>query len=417
MQGRARVGLAVRRLGLLGGVGAQQVVEGVAAGRGLGEQVAAGEIAQQRPGLRQGHAGQAGRGRGGDVGAGVEASSRNIRAAGASRFWYDQENTARTSVAASPVLRASRRLRGIAELGGQRGEREAGAGAGPGRGDGQGQREPGAQRRSARRRRPVPRPAGPRRCRPAISVRASASVSTSRDSGWAPSAATSPASSLRLVTRTSAVGVAGSSGRTWSASRALSSRIRARLSASRLRYRAWRPSRLAGISPDGTCSASRNPRRASAGATGVAGRVEPAQVHVQLAVGEPGGLLPGPVHGQRGLADPGGAADRRDHHRLRGLAGAVHDRGQVLQLPSRPVKSGTAAGSSSGGPPEPGRRPRRPRLISRRPGRAPGPCRARQARTGRAAAAVGAEDALVQLAEAGPGSMPISSTSRRRARR
>ena len=46
-------------------------------------------------------------------------------------------------------------------------------------------------------------------------------------------------------------------------------------------------------------------------------RVVAAQVHVQLAVGKPLRDLVGPVHRQRRLAHPGRAVDRADHHRRR----------------------------------------------------------------------------------------------------
>ena len=49
--GGVALGLAVGVAGLLGGVGAQQVVEGVPAGDVLGDQVRAGQLAQQAAGL------------------------------------------------------------------------------------------------------------------------------------------------------------------------------------------------------------------------------------------------------------------------------------------------------------------------------------------------------------------------------
>src|SRR5262249_58321980 len=55
------------------GVGGEQVVQGVPAGGGLDDQVGPGQLGYQRtyPSHRQG--GEAGRGRGGDVGAGMQA--------------------------------------------------------------------------------------------------------------------------------------------------------------------------------------------------------------------------------------------------------------------------------------------------------------------------------------------------------
>ena len=76
-------------------------------------------------------------------------------------------------------------------------------------------------------------------------------------SGVAPSAATSPVSSDRLVTTTSDPGEPGSSGRTWSLSRALSSTISTRLPSSMLRNSPARLSRSAGIRCGGTARASR----------------------------------------------------------------------------------------------------------------------------------------------------------------
>ena len=97
---------------------------------------------------------------------------------------------------------------------------------------------------------------------------ASTSPSTSRVSGIAPSAATRPVSSLRVVTTTSEPGAPGSSGRTWATLRALSRTISICLSSSRLRNSAERPSVSAGIRCGGTPSASRNKRSASAGSIG-----------------------------------------------------------------------------------------------------------------------------------------------------
>jgi len=60
--GGVAAGLAAGVVGLLGGVGAQQVVEGVPAGDVLGDQVGAGQLAQQGAGLVLGAAGETGGG-------------------------------------------------------------------------------------------------------------------------------------------------------------------------------------------------------------------------------------------------------------------------------------------------------------------------------------------------------------------
>ena len=67
-----------------------------------------------------------------------------------------------------------------------------------------------------------------------------------------------------------------------------------------------------------------------------AGGVEPAQVHVELAVREPVGGTVRPVHGQGRLADAGGAGDQCDDYAGPGL---VAGRQRV-----QPVKLRVAAG-------------------------------------------------------------------------
>ena len=62
------------------------------------------------------------------------------------------------------------------------------------------------------------------------------------------------------------------------------------------------------------------------------GRVEAAQVDVELAVREPVPHLVCPVHGERGLTHPGGTGDRRDHDRGRLPAGGVQQRVKLCQL-------------------------------------------------------------------------------------
>ena len=67
------VGRAVVDPGLIGGVGAQQVVEGVPAGCVLGDQAVAGQFTKQAAGLGLVDRGKAGGGADADVRAGVEA--------------------------------------------------------------------------------------------------------------------------------------------------------------------------------------------------------------------------------------------------------------------------------------------------------------------------------------------------------
>ena len=69
----SRSACAVGVVGLLGGVGTQQVVEGVPAGDVLGDQVGAGQFAQQVAGVGLSYGGEAGGGGDADVGAGVDA--------------------------------------------------------------------------------------------------------------------------------------------------------------------------------------------------------------------------------------------------------------------------------------------------------------------------------------------------------
>ena len=90
------------------------------------------------------------------------------------------------------------------------------------------------------------------------------------------------------------MGLPGSSGLTWSMSWALSSTISSRLPATRLRYSAALACRSAGISvgvdAEGGQEAAERGRRCRWGVR----QIEPAQVDVQLAVGESVPVLVGP---------------------------------------------------------------------------------------------------------------------------
>ena len=157
--------------------------------------------------------------------------------------------------------------------------------------------------------------------RAATSAAASAGASTSSGSGRAP-ATTSPVSCDRLVTRTMQPPLPGSSGRTWSASRALSSSSSIRLPASQVRSSALRGVEvgrdLLGGHPEGV----EEPLEGGTGGHRRPGRVEPAQVDVELAVGEEGRRLPGKPDREGGLADAGGPGDQRDRGRRGDGAGS-----------------------------------------------------------------------------------------------
>ena len=111
--------------------------------------------------------------------------------------------------------------------------------------------------------------------RPPIRVRSRSSASGAGSRGRsirrAPCRATSPARLSRLVTRVRQDGEPGSSGRTASADRALSSSTRICRSASRLRYRALRSARSYGTSAGLTPSARRKPASTSPGSVGCSG--------------------------------------------------------------------------------------------------------------------------------------------------
>ena len=173
----------------------------------------------------------------------------------------------------------------------------------------------------------------------------------------------------------------------------------------RLRYSAWRPSSVAGRRAAGTPSASRNARSASAGGSGSAGP-EPAQVHIQLPVGEIGRRALRPVHRQRGLADPRGPADRRDQHRRHPAAEVRQQRRQPRQLPRPPGEPGN-------------RRPGSILGLRGTVGRARGALRRRRAcplRSRRSSSSVRSDRRIRWFSSRspGPGSIPICSTKCRR---
>ena len=181
------------------------------------------------------------------------------------------------------------------------------------------------------------------------------------------------------MTRAAQPSVPGSRGRTWAASRALSSRTSTR-----------RPSRTERYSADALLQGVRD--RGVGGAEGAqegaedrlrlggpgAGALE---VDVELPVGERRAGLVGHVHGEGRLADAADAGQRRDRHHaaLRPEARtspSFRDEGRM-----RPVKSGTVAGQLGGADRGGGR-------FGLRGG-------------GLREAGVGLQDALLELAQAG----------------
>ena len=190
-----------------------------------------------------------------------------MRAADSLNWSYDQDRTARMSVAASPASSASSLL-----LASRSSAASSASGCLP---------------RPAARPTAMPSASGSLAHSSMISSAASGSAATrsrpslrasiSRASAWlstssvisaAPSAATSPASSLRLVTTTRQPGEPGSSGRTWAALVALSSTTRIRLPSTRLRYMAARSSAAMLKRRGGT---PRPTRRSPSASTGVIG--------------------------------------------------------------------------------------------------------------------------------------------------
>ncbi|MFF7979844.1 hypothetical protein ACFZDK_12030 [Streptomyces sp. NPDC007901] len=151
--------------GAFGGVGAQQVVAAVPAGRALGEQMGAGQLGQQRadPGRVVARDGRR-RGRG-DVRARVQGQQpQQPGRAGAQRPVRPGEHRPYVPGRVRVGERVQAAVRG-AQFVRDRGEREVGVGCGPGGNHGQGRR-PGRPRRtgSPSVRRPRARGApGPRR--------------------------------------------------------------------------------------------------------------------------------------------------------------------------------------------------------------------------------------------------------------
>jgi hypothetical protein len=203
-------------------------------------------------------------------GPGCRPSRANSRRGAGASARYDQPNTARIWVTTSPPSSASSAVAGSRSSSASPASDTSGCTAA---------RAATTARASGIRSQRATSPAaaaGSAATRPAPSRRASRSSaspgsSTPSGTGRPPSVAISPVSWWRLVTMTRPVPPPGSSGRTWSASRALSSRISIRRPASRLRNSAVRLAVPAGRAVRSTPSAVRKSASTSAGSLGSPG--------------------------------------------------------------------------------------------------------------------------------------------------
>ncbi len=307
-------------------------------------------------------------------GPGCSPSSRNIRAARLGQVPVGQgqhgphvrRRVARVKRVEPPAE--------LGQLGRERGQRQLRRGGGPGDDDRQRERQPRAQRRELG---DGPRLAAARSLpsRATSSSFASCSDSTSSCSSRAPSRAASAASSRRLVTMTRHCGEAGSSGRTCADVGGVVEQHEHPPPGEHRPVQRREPLDVAGQ------PLRVHPERVEEPAQHVAGiggppvaRVEPAQVRVQLPVGEAVRDPVRPVQRERGLPDPGGPADRGDHHPggpdgLVGRRRVEHRRRAARALPPGPRSAAPASAAAVARS-----RPRRPR-PRRRPGRRrrPGP--------------------------------------------
>ncbi|MDQ0936197.1 hypothetical protein QFZ49_006172 [Streptomyces turgidiscabies] len=299
-----------------GGVGAQQVVEGVPAGHMFGEQVSANQLGQQDTGARQRYVGQRGDRRQGGVGAGVQPQqAEEPGGVGTERLVGPGEH--RPYLARGlPAVQGVQASVGPAQLPGERRERQTGLGGGAGGDDRQCERQPRALADDL----PYGHVLGrhPVRSQPAdqqlpgLGGTEQAEGQQMGPLGGGESGQRSPAGDQRQTP--------GGPGQQWPDLLGVAGVVQ--------HHQHPPPGQQAAVQPDlrlqtGRDTGRRHPegvqeppyrlRRAHRRPTGV----EPVQIHIQLAVRK-GPLSPArPVHGQRGLAHPGGTRHRRDHHRRR----------------------------------------------------------------------------------------------------
>ncbi len=144
-----------------------------------------------------------------------------------------------------------------------------------------------------------------------------------------------PVSTRRLVI-TVTTPAAGSKGRTWASSAALSSTTAIRCSAATDRYGAARSPRSGGSRLWAGATARIRRSRTMPGSSGRGS--EAAQVDEEVPVGEAVRQLGDGMQGQAGLADPRLTRDHHDGRRL--VRRRVRERGQLLRLPTSTGEAG-----------------------------------------------------------------------------
>ena len=307
-------------------------MQGVPAGTALAEQVHAGQPGQQRAGPVRRDPGQAGRGADGHVRARVQAEQpehpRRVRGQRAVGPGEHRPDIGGRVIAPERVERVAC----LAQVGGEHGEGKPGAGGGAGRGDGQRQRQAraagddlvdrvrfaagpaGAHPAGHQLARPLPgEQVQVQRVRTMPGDQAGEVVSAGHD-GQAAGRAGQQRAYLPGVARVVEDHEHPPAGQQAAVQRHLviqADRDPLRRHGERLKEAAQRLTRI----------------------EGGPGRVEPAQVDIQLPAGKPRGDPVRPVHRQGRLAHPGGAGDHRDGH-AGGVLGllAVQDLVQAAQL-------------------------------------------------------------------------------------
>ena len=143
--GRTPLGLAVGRLRQLGGVGAEQVMTGEPAGNVLGQQVRPGQLDEPAASLVQRQAGHAGRGSGADIRACVQPEQPEQPRRRRIELLVGPGEDGTDIRGRVPGVQRVQPAAGIAQIGGQCGQREPWLAGGASGGDAQRQGQPCAQ--------------------------------------------------------------------------------------------------------------------------------------------------------------------------------------------------------------------------------------------------------------------------------